>query len=59
VPVSHLVNDQIEYGQPLTTTQILDTAIARFNTHSRSRASFQVIRSILWRRWVSVGRWSS
>jgi hypothetical protein len=32
VPVSHLVNDQIEYGQPLTTTQILDTAIARFNT---------------------------
>ena len=32
VPVSHIVNDQIEYGQPLTTTQILDTAIARFNT---------------------------
>jgi hypothetical protein len=30
VPVSHVVNDQIEYGQPLTTTQILDTAIARF-----------------------------
>jgi hypothetical protein len=32
VPVSHLVNDQIEYGQPLTTSQILDTAIARFTT---------------------------
>jgi starch-binding outer membrane protein, SusD/RagB family len=32
VPVSHIVNDQIEYGQPLTTAQILDTAIARFNT---------------------------
>jgi hypothetical protein len=32
VPVSHIVNDQIEYGQPLTTTQILDTAITRFNT---------------------------
>jgi hypothetical protein len=30
VPVSHTVNDQIEYGQPLTTAQILDTAIARF-----------------------------
>jgi Tetratricopeptide repeat len=32
VPVSHIVNDQIEYGQPLTTAQILDTAIARFTT---------------------------
>jgi hypothetical protein len=32
VPVSHSVNDQIVYGQPLTTTQILDTAIARFDT---------------------------
>ncbi len=32
VPVSHIVNDQIEYGQPLTTAQILDTAIARFST---------------------------
>jgi hypothetical protein len=31
VPVSHVVNDQIEYGQPLTTTQVLDTAIARFS----------------------------
>jgi starch-binding outer membrane protein, SusD/RagB family len=32
VPVSHIVNNQIEYGQPLTTAQILDTAIARFDT---------------------------
>jgi starch-binding outer membrane protein, SusD/RagB family len=32
VPVSSIVNDQIQYGQPLTTAQILDTAIARFNT---------------------------
>jgi starch-binding outer membrane protein, SusD/RagB family len=32
VPVSRIVNDQIEYGQPLTTAQILDTAIARFTT---------------------------
>jgi hypothetical protein len=32
VPVSRIVNDQIVYGQPLTTAQILDTAIARFNT---------------------------
>jgi hypothetical protein len=32
VPVSRIVNDQIEYGQPLTTAQLTDTAIARFNT---------------------------
>lgn len=32
VPVSRIVNDQVEYGQPLTTAQLLDTAIARFNT---------------------------
>lgn len=32
VPVSHIVNDQIEYGQPLTTAQLLDTAMARFRT---------------------------
>jgi hypothetical protein len=32
VPVSHIVDDQIVYGQPLTTAQLLDTAIARFNT---------------------------
>ena len=32
VPVSRIVNDQIEYGQPLTTAQLLDTAIVRFNT---------------------------
>jgi hypothetical protein len=32
VPVSRIVNDQIEYGQPLTTGQLLDTAIVRFNT---------------------------
>jgi hypothetical protein len=31
VPVSRIVNDAIVYGQPLTTTQILDTAVARFN----------------------------
>jgi starch-binding outer membrane protein, SusD/RagB family len=32
VPVSRIVNDAIVYGQPLTTSQILDTAVARFNT---------------------------
>jgi hypothetical protein len=32
VPVSRVVNDQIEYGVPLTTVQLLDTAIVRFNT---------------------------
>jgi starch-binding outer membrane protein, SusD/RagB family len=32
VPVSRIVADQIEYGQPLTTAQLLDTAIVRFNT---------------------------
>ena len=30
VPVSRIVNDQIVYGQPLTTAQVLDTAVARF-----------------------------
>jgi starch-binding outer membrane protein, SusD/RagB family len=30
VPVSRVVNDQIVYGVPLTTAQILDTAVARF-----------------------------
>lgn len=32
VPVSRVVDGQIEYGQQLTTMQVLDTAIARFNT---------------------------
>src|SRR5438445_987977 len=34
VPVSHLnqTNGQILYGQPLTTRQLLDTAIARFDS---------------------------
>lgn len=32
VPVSRIVNEQIVFGQPLTTVQLLDTAIARFNT---------------------------
>ncbi len=32
VPVSRVVNDQIENGVPLTTTQLLDTAMARFRT---------------------------
>jgi hypothetical protein len=32
VPVSRVENDQIVYGQPLTTAQIFDTAIVRFNT---------------------------
>jgi len=32
VTVSHVVNDQIVYGTPLTTAQVLDTAILRFNT---------------------------
>lgn len=31
VPVSRIVNDQVEFGQPLTTGQLLDTAVARFN----------------------------
>ena len=31
VPVSRIVNDAIEYGQPLTTAQVFDTAIVRFN----------------------------
>jgi hypothetical protein len=31
VPISRLVGDQIVYGQPLPTIQILDTAVARFN----------------------------
>jgi hypothetical protein len=30
VPVSKVVNDTISYGDQLTTTQVLDTAIARF-----------------------------
>ena len=32
VPVSHIVNDTIAYGDQLTTAQILDTAVARFDT---------------------------
>lgn len=32
VPVSRIVNEQIVFGQPLTTAQLLDTAIVRFNT---------------------------
>ena len=32
VTVSRIVSDAIVYGQPLTTSQILDTAVARFNT---------------------------
>ena len=32
VPISRVVDDQIVYGQPLTTAQIFDTAIVRFNT---------------------------
>src|SRR5215208_4204660 len=32
VTVSHVENDQIVYGTPLTTAQVLDTAILRFNT---------------------------
>jgi hypothetical protein len=31
VPVSRIVNDQIVFGQPLTTMQVFDTAVARFN----------------------------
>jgi hypothetical protein len=30
VPVSHTVNGEIVYGDQLTTTQVLDTAVARF-----------------------------
>jgi starch-binding outer membrane protein, SusD/RagB family len=30
VPVSHTVNGEIQYGDQLTTTQVLDTAVARF-----------------------------
>ncbi|HEX2251093.1 MAG TPA: hypothetical protein VHH32_12155 [Gemmatimonadales bacterium] len=32
VPVSRMVGDEIVYGQPLTTMEIFDTAIVRFNT---------------------------
>ncbi len=32
VPVSRIVNDAIVYGQPLTTMQVFDTAVARFTT---------------------------
>jgi hypothetical protein len=32
VPVSHIVNDTIIYGDPLTTAQLLDTAVARFDS---------------------------
>src|SRR4051812_41396595 len=32
VTISRLVNDQVVYGQQLTTSQVLDTAIARFTT---------------------------
>lgn len=32
ITVSRLVNDQIEFGQPLTTAQVFDTAIVRFTT---------------------------
>jgi len=31
IPVSRIVNDAIEYGVPLTTMQVFDTAVARFN----------------------------
>lgn len=32
IPVSRTENDVIVFGQPLTTAQVFDTAIARFNT---------------------------
>ena len=32
IPISRVVNDEIVFGQPLTTAQVFDTAIARFNT---------------------------
>jgi hypothetical protein len=32
ITVSRVVDNQIVYGQPLTTAQVFDTAIARFNT---------------------------
>ena len=31
IPVSRVVNDEIVFGQPLTTVQVFDTAVARFN----------------------------
>lgn len=31
IPISRVVNDQIVFGQPLTTMQVFDTAVARFN----------------------------
>ena len=31
IPVSRVENDQIVFGQPLTTMQVFDTAVARFN----------------------------
>jgi starch-binding outer membrane protein, SusD/RagB family len=32
IPVSRVENDEIVFGQPLTTAQVFDTAIARFNS---------------------------
>src|ERR671910_1562709 len=32
IPVSRVENDEIVFGQPLTTTQVFDTAIVRFNS---------------------------
>jgi hypothetical protein len=31
IPISRVVNDEIVFGQPLTTMQVFDTAVARFN----------------------------
>jgi hypothetical protein len=31
IPVSRAVGEEIEFGQPLTTMQVFDTAVARFN----------------------------
>jgi len=48
VTVSRVVDNQIIYGQPLTTAQVFDTAIARFNTalSHPSLAADTIIRSL-------------
>ena len=46
VPVSRVVNDQIVYGQPLTTAQVLDTAVVGSIPHWPIPASCPATRSI-------------
>ena len=46
VPVSHVASDgTITYGAPLTTTQLLDTAIARFNAATAAATALDTTRA--------------